>query len=201
VIAAAAISLVAAFATPADCSPGQITRPGVHCGSERWAIKTLSDPAASGVNFRPTATSVDTLRAMTVTPTAFGTPRRAPLETTTYRVHATLIEARLEGDKDIHLVIADPSDASHKMIVELANPTCDGVTSSIKKAQITRARNAYVKKCGLPPAYPAPFQQLHGSATITGVGFIDVKHTPPQEGVGPHDVELHPALSITALTC
>ena len=201
VIAAVAISLLAATAAPVGASRGGLLQAGVHCGAERWAVKTLSDPAASSVNFHAHATAVDALRAMTVAPAAFGTPRRPPVETTTYRVHATLIEARLEADKDIHLVIADPSNASHTMIVELPNPVCDGVTSSIKKAQIATARNTYVKTCGLPPAYPSPFQKLHGTATITGVGFVDVKHSSPQEGVGPHNVELHPVTKITSLTC
>jgi hypothetical protein len=201
VMAAAAISLLAATAAPVGSSTGGLVHTGVHCGSERWAVKTLSDPAASSVNFQATATTVDALRAKMVAPTAFGTPRRPPVETTTYRVHARLVEARLEADKDIHLVIADPSNAAHTMIVELPNPVCDGVTSSIKKAQITAARTAFITKCGLPPAYPTPFRQLHGTATITGVGFIDVAHSSPQEGVGPHNLELHPVLSISNLTC
>jgi hypothetical protein len=31
---------------------------------------------------------------------------------------------------------------------------------------------------------------------VTGVGFIDFIHTPPQEGVAPNGIELHPILEI-----
>lgn len=156
-----------------------------------------ADHAGTGAK----TSSVDRLRATNVTPAQFSTPRTSPVETTVYRVHATMVEARLEKDHDIHLVIAQPGAPTHTMIVELPDATCAGVTSSIKKSQIAAARAAFIAKCGMPAAYPAPFKQLSGSATITGVGFIDVVHSTPQNGVAPNDIELHPVLSFTATIC
>jgi hypothetical protein len=98
-------------------------------------------------------------------------------------------------------VIAQPGAPTHKMIVEFPDPTCPGVTSSIKKAQIRSARAAIVAKCGMPAADPAPFKHLSGSAIITGVGFVDVVHSTAQNGVAPNDIELHPVLSFTHASC
>jgi hypothetical protein len=49
--------------------------------------------------------------------------RVAPTELTTYAVTALLVEAKLEEDGDIHLIVADPADPSLTMVVELAEPT------------------------------------------------------------------------------
>jgi hypothetical protein len=44
-------------------------------------------------------------------------------------------------------------------------------------------------------------KQLHGTATITGVGFVDLVHTPPQTSLAPNDIELHPVLRLSRLRC
>jgi hypothetical protein len=196
VIAVAGLAAVAVSAVAA-----QPSRSGATCGVERWAVKTLSDPAASTINFHAKATSVDALRAKVVQATDSSTPRTPPVETTVYRVHATLLEARREADHDIHLVIAQPGAPTHKMIVEFPDPTCPGAASSIKETQIAKARAAFIATCGAPAAYPAPFEMLTGTATISGVAFVDVKHATPQHGVAPNNVELHPVLNITHATC
>jgi len=36
----------------------------VTCGTERWPVKTLSDPDAGKVQFQPVATSVEELRSL-----------------------------------------------------------------------------------------------------------------------------------------
>jgi hypothetical protein len=194
VLAIAATATVSKVAARSDGSP-------VTCGVERWAVKTLSDPAASSVNFHARPTTVDALLAKVVQPSHSSTARTAPIETTVYRVHANLIEARVEADHDIHLVIAQPGSPSHTMIVEFPDPSCAGASSSTKHAQMAKARAAFIAKCGAPAAYPAPFKTLTGSAVITGVGFVDVKHATPQRGVAPNDIELHPVLTFSRATC
>jgi hypothetical protein len=196
VAAAAAAAAISATAGNAVHARMQST-----CGVERWAVKTLSDSAASTINFHARSTTVDALRQMHVSRAHFSTPRTAPIETAVYRVHAVLVEARREADHDIHLVIAQPGAPTHTMIVEFPDPTCSGVSSSIKEGQIATARSAFIAKCGAPRAYPAPFEHLSGTASISGVGFIDVEHPTPQTGVAPNDVELHPVLSFTHATC
>src|SRR4029453_12379039 len=77
------------------------------CGRDRWAVKTLTDARAKKVNFHPKTTAVRSLRSRKP-------PRRRSLrirgvESSTYRVPALLVAAKIEGDHDIHLVIADPT--------------------------------------------------------------------------------------------
>jgi hypothetical protein len=56
---------------------------------------------------------------------------------------------------------------------------------------------------GLRPG-PGPssdFADLKGTATVTGVGFFDVKHSTPQTGVAPNNIELHPVLRLSGASC
>jgi hypothetical protein len=67
------------------------------CGIERWPEKTLQDRRAALVNFTPKPISVQTLRRKRARrdPEGF---RKAPVETTVYRVRARLIGVRAEDD-------------------------------------------------------------------------------------------------------
>src|SRR3954452_25190415 len=69
------------------------------CGIERWPEKTLQDRRAALIDFTPKPISVQTLRRKRVRrdPEGF---RRAPVETTVYRVRARLIGVRGEDDGD-----------------------------------------------------------------------------------------------------
>src|SRR4051794_11638879 len=86
-------------------------------GHERWPVKTLQDSLASSFNSTATATTVDHLRGLTRPHLAQNAPRQPGLERTTYRVNAQLVGFKFEADSDIHLVIADPSNRAHTMIV------------------------------------------------------------------------------------
>jgi hypothetical protein len=55
-------------------------------------------------------------------------------------------------------------------------------------------------------SWPKPVRQsvrqyLKGTATVTGVGFFDVKHSTPQTGVAPNNIELHPVLRVSSANC
>src|SRR6266540_41818 len=167
------------------------------CGRERWAVKTLSDPAAGDIDFNPVPAGVDDLRALGKPAVSSSTPRIPGTETTTYSIQAILLRMRLEVDRDIHLVIADPSDSTHTMIVELPDAGCSEAISSARVSDMASARAAFIAACGEPVAgHVVP---LVGSATITGVGFFDVLHG--QDGVAPNGVELHPVLGLDDLVC
>src|SRR2546425_742720 len=77
------------------------------CGVERWAVKTLADRRARLVDFKPRTTTLRALRRLR-RPTE-PTGRIRGVETTTYRVRARVLAAKIEEDSDIHLVIADPA--------------------------------------------------------------------------------------------
>jgi hypothetical protein len=65
-----------------------------------------------------------------------------------------------------------------------------------------KARAAFVAVVKQCIGYDGKFgSQLKLHATITGVGFWDLKHGNPQLGRAPNDLELHPVLKLTQATC
>jgi hypothetical protein len=170
---------------------------GLRCGVERWSVKTLSDSRARLVDFDPKDTSVRTLRGKRSPGVGRSDPRINGVETTTYRVDAQLVEAKREDDRDIHLVIAVPDNRRATMIVEFPDVRCTGAKQSKKLDAMRKARAAFERACGAPSA--SSFRQLRGSATITGVGFFDVKHG--QRGIAPNGIELHPVLRFRSGGC
>jgi hypothetical protein len=199
------LALVSVVALGTFASTGGSASPPAHkavkCGEERWPVKTLSDRKVGQVNFTPDDTSVGRLRNKPDPHTKSSTPRIDGVETTTYRVKARLIEFKREDDRDIHLVISVSSARSKTMIVEFPDTACDGASSSPKKAQMGRARAGLTRACGQAPGPSSDFKNLQGTATVTGVGFFDVKHGTPQTGVAPNNIELHPVLGVSKSSC
>jgi hypothetical protein len=121
--------------------------------------------------------------------------RNRPVETTTYRIHARLVESKFEDDSDFHLVIADPRTAG-TMIVEFPASYCTLTAKPALRRRMQAARLAFIRACGVPSA--SYFSPLRGTATVTGVGFFDFNHG--QTGRAPNVIELHPVLTFTG-TC
>lgn len=174
------------------------TPAGAKCGVERWPVKTLSDDRAGQVDFTPQASTVDTLRNLPEPkPAIKGNEKRLDgAEKHTFTLQATLKSFAREDDEDIHLVIADPSDPAHTMIVEFPDVDCSGAIASTKKAEMESARAAFVAACG---EASSSFYDLVGTATITGVAFFDKKHG--QNGIAPNGIELHPVLAFESVDC
>ncbi len=175
---------------PPPSTPPTKKQTGLRCGVERWGVKTLSDSRVSRVHFRPKGTTVTALRSKRSPGVGRSDPRIKGVETTTYRVEAELVEAKREDDRDIHLVIAAPNHPGQTMIVEFPDVRCKGAKQSKKREAMRKARAAFERACGTAPA--GSFRRLTGTATITGVGFFDVKHG--QRGIAPNGIELHPIL-------
>jgi hypothetical protein len=207
VVAVWAAGLAAAHGT----APSSSSRASVTCyGKERWAVKTLADPASSDVNLKSVKAGVADLWPLKPPPEALplGDKRAAPWELTTYRVTAKLVQARFVddppkangkggGDRDYHLVIAAPSDPSKTMVVEFPDPLCvPAATASVPRARMARARERFETLCGHAPRHS--FYDLHGTATITGVGFFDRPHA---TGHALHGFELHPVLTFRSSNC
>jgi hypothetical protein len=155
------------------------------CGVEAWAVKTLSDSAAHEVDLRPRLTTVETLAALRA-PGNVGT-RMPGAEMRTWRIRVRLLWQKLEGDSDVHLVLADPK-TGRTMIAELPSPGCVGAAAGVA-AQMASARSALARACGPPTT---SFTRLSGTATIDGVAFFDFAHG--QRGAARNEVELHPVL-------
>ncbi len=158
------------------------------CGVERWAVKTLTDPAASQVNLAPKLATVEELAALPV-PDGFGRDaERLEPEFHVYTVTATLREFKEEADRDIHLVIW--GESGQPMIAEIPDPEC--VQGSPALPQISRARAQFVDRFSQPSR--TSWDQVDTPIRVTGVLFFDVLHG--QAGVAPNAVELHPVFDV-----
>jgi hypothetical protein len=162
------------------------------CGVWRWPVKTLSDPDRHQVDFDPIGTQVKFLRQRDRPAITIGTstPRTSRTEFHAWKIKARPIQAKLEDDSDIHLVIAVPHHPAKTMIVEFPKKTC--VASSFKRWKIAHARQQFLNNCGSVSS--SSWLHLAGRITLVGVGFWDEKHG--QTGIAPNGIELHPVLNL-----
>lgn len=191
----------------ASWSAGTDTRPGVtngqpsavphaplECGSERWAVKTLSDDDAPRMRFdNPIATTIIDLNGLTPRCQA-GPDRRAwPEEFKVYELVGRVKSVRAEQDRDIHIVLADPEEPNCVMVVEIADPACSGAADSPHVAMLVQARSMFslLLRSGLEND-PRPL--IGRLVRVRGVGFFDFDHG--QEGKSRSCIELHPVLSM-----
>src|SRR5213592_1435017 len=81
------------------------------CGVWRWPVKTLSNPARTKVNYNPIGTQVKFLRSRARLGISIGTntPRVSRTEFQAWTVRARPVQAKLEDDYDIHLLISVPT--------------------------------------------------------------------------------------------
>jgi hypothetical protein len=178
---------------------------GLHCGTERWDIKTLSDAKASKVDFTPKAGNVADLSDPVKTPAPKSGATRNASEMQTYSVRAKLVGYKIElnphpkpgqaaGDHDFHIVLQD-LNGNKTMVVEIPDVSCSGVCSSIKKAEIEKVRSDF--ESGVTTAPTEQFFTLANpvEVEVTGVAFFDFSHG--QTGLAQNCIELHPVLSFT----
>lgn len=172
---------------------------GKTCGTERWAVKTLTDPFGEDVAKKsPMPNTVHGLRELTA-PTKQELQRaqgRFPAESNTYRVSALILGDKLEADSDFHIVLGDPGNHSITMIAEIPSGKCvapkrakffDDLRGKFQ-SEFGEVRAGGLRKLG--EGIPA---------CVIGVGFFDFLHG--QDGVAPNGIELHPVLSIEKGFC
>lgn len=180
------------------------------CGGEdRWKVKTLSDSRVDRIHFEtPKRHSIHYLITRPDPHVRAKTLRDedgSHVELTVYHlVGVRLVDARIEEDGDIHLVIRSKY-LSEQMIVEMPNVACKGARVSTHKAELEEARFDFATRCGLEAwdtrTRQASPKKLVGTASIVGVGFFDLKHPRPQSGVAPNNIELHPLLQFSSENC
>ncbi|MHB8753683.1 MAG: hypothetical protein ACYC92_01805 [Candidatus Acidiferrales bacterium] len=166
---------------------------GAPCGTERWAVKTLSDPDAASVNFSPRPTTVAWLTSQPAPSPLPADTRIAPLELQAFTVRAQLLAIKEESDRDFHLLLADLNDPSATMIAEIPSQNCSGACASRYASQFESARRELESRFGMPTNR---FESVPGTVIVdvTGVAFFDFFHK--QRDVAPNAIELHPVLSI-----
>jgi hypothetical protein len=157
--------------------------PPAECGVARWPVKILADPDRGRVS--PNVVD-STIRALGAKPRPHRLPynrRVAPEELITYRLKARLVRVKQERDSDLHLLLADPDDASARMIAEIPHPGCAVDTGH---QQEYRAARRIVRQL-------APGTLVE----VTGVAFFDFMHE--QRGAAPNGIEIHPVQVVQAL--
>lgn len=208
-------------------------KPPINCGSDRWDVKTLSpnDEFVGKIAKKVDKTTINEIQQRARPPWDPGKgstwSRNQPrqwdflgkdekakqlpvVEATKWRVtKVKLVEAKLEADLDLHLIVEDPTAPNARMTVEFPDPDCEGAFQSKYKTQMARARQHLITFCG--PFGTSSFTPLQGSATIVGVGFFDRPHGQKGDVMEVEDadptvkhakeltIELHPALSFSGL--
>lgn len=155
------------------------------CGSERWAVKTMTDRDAHAVQLAPVRSSIAELAALPRPSSERG--RRRPVERRVVTLDGYVVQVRNEDDGDRHVVIAD--DSGYTMIIEFPAPACMQGSGVLRQA--ATARKTLLRLIANDP--------VHGDLKIrvTGVVFFDRYHR--QSGVASNAVELHPVLGVEAL--
>jgi len=191
VLAATAFLLLRYFHKP---PPPEFTC-GVHCGTERWRIKTVFDNDAKRINFTPRNTSISELVALPAP--AVLSDERSSAEKQVFSVEAVLLGWKQEtgehGDRDFHLVLADPNDVSRTMIAEVPAAECRGACSSPQAQHYVDVRQLLTSQLAEPQAHFRRFTPAW-VLRVEGVGFFDVFHG--QIGVAENCMELHPLLKV-----
>jgi len=198
--------------------------PAQHCGgTERWAVKDGTDPAAQQIDFN-NITSIqvsDLLSIHQPNIPSNNTTRVVPDETHLYRVSARLVKWKKEccqasDDSDYHLVMTDDtlqfSDENngtpvtgHSFVAELPDPNClSGRNGTFGTSspffQLGNSFNVATARQALEAqtqnaVFDGNWNDMGGvPVEIVGVGFFDRAHK--QTGRSPNNIEIHPVLSI-----
>ncbi|GAC1354880.1 MAG: hypothetical protein NVSMB47_08290 [Polyangiales bacterium] len=159
------------------------------CATERWAIKVGDDYAAAcAIDLSTaTATTIGALISLPKPAVLPPTTRLGPTETTLYVLRdVTLVQLKLESDRDYHLVLADGTST---MIGEIPDPGCVP-RSSRGQSLIPGARAAIDARYSVMTSFSA----AGTTVSVKGIGFFDTVHG--QTGVAINGIELHPVLGI-----
>jgi hypothetical protein len=170
---------------------------GVHCGTERWRVKTLAGTGAADVNFSPQTATVRKLMKESAPQSLSDTRRETAVEQQTVQVKALVIGYKREPDGDLHIVIADLSDPEITMIVEIPDAEkCSFACSSAHAEEFRVARKAFLDGIKDHKATKCfrTMQEDDVEITMTGVPMFDRLHG--QTGVAENGLELHPLLSV-----
>ncbi len=162
---------------------------GAHCGTDRWTVKTLSDPDRDQVDLVPVDATLEQLVRME-RPTErpdFG--RVPPAETTVYRVRGYLASWSNQADGDVHVVLAGLANQRVTMVTEIPNPACSGVCASGLGPLYAQARQALDSILARPNPGDRPIV-----LEVTGPGFWDRREH--ASGSAANGIEIHPVLRV-----
>jgi hypothetical protein len=120
---------------------------------------------------------------------------RADAEKQVYSVEAVLLRWKQEtgqhGDRDFHLVLADPNDVTRTMIAEVPSAECQGACSSAQTQHFAEVRQILTAQLSEPEAHFRRFPHAW-VVRVEGVGFFDVFH----QQIGVAENCMHPLLEV-----
>jgi hypothetical protein len=156
-------------------------------GVERWEQKVLTDSSVDQINTDEKVTTIETMNEVRTDTIHIGeNTERGSLEMQVYKIKDCFItHAIKEKDNDFHLVIEDGH--GHTMVAEIPDPACPEAKKSEFNSEFKAARKTFLK-----------YQNVynHYRFDITGVRFIDKKHSKPPIGNWKNNVELHPVINL-----
>ena len=100
---------------------------------------------------------------------------------------AQIVEFKLEGDSDIHLILFDQGSY---MVAEMPAATCIPRKARDRTGMVA-VRKRFELSCGKPTQ---TWQPLGAVVLISGVGFFDIPHS--QNPHAPNFAELHPVTGL-----
>jgi len=160
-------------------------------GEERWEQKVLIDEKSEDINTTPVLTTIKDMNDISTSNLEIKkNTERQDIEKQVYTIKDCFItHAIREDDNDIHIVIEDGQ--KHTMIAEIPDTKCKDAKSSEFVDDFRNARKTFLK-----------YQNVynHYKFDITGVLFVDKKHSKPPTGNGKNNVELHPVIDLKATT-
>jgi hypothetical protein len=165
---------------------------GIHCGTERWDVKTLSDPDTTKIDFNNIVLSSVHEQVGLKAPNVVKDVPRGKDESIVYKIYCKILGFKAESDKDIHIVIEDPN-TNATMIAEIPSPDCQGIQGTSRVAQFTDLNQWFIDNIGQPTK---KFHNLKETVNVvlTGVGFFDFNHG--QTGRADNGREIHPVLTM-----
>ena len=147
-------------------------------------MKTLTDTDAARVDVLSVSnSSISALNGLTARCSGLPERRSYAEEFRVYDVTGIVQVTRNEDDRDVHIALADPTDVTKTIVVEVVDPSC--TTTSPFLTTLSNARSQYLS-----------LGSLTGKGVrVRGVGFYDFAHG--QTGRSQSCIELHPVLSIS----
>lgn len=170
---------------PESASERAVEKARIPCGVYRWRIKTLADPEAQSIRWKPIDTTIRELVSMT-SPAWFDRRKRNSNEFYVYRVRAILAKVHRNLDQDYHLELRDPDDPRARLVAEIPSPSCAKATTGYSELKATRLTARALRA-----------RRSQALVEVVGVGFFDRLHK-PRGGAG-NRFELHPVLEITEI--
>ncbi len=164
--------------------------PGLQCGVERWAVKTLSDPLATSVNLTQVLpTTIQELNQQPARCSGLPSARTFNQEFQVYEIVGRITLVRLEDDRDYHVALADPANPGSTIVTEVADPVCQGLVTSPHFSALVEASNQFDRFRAGRSAGALIGQMVR----VRGVGFYDFNHN--QTGRSQSCMELHPIIA------